>query len=357
MASAAPASIRVARPSILIAGEDQPDIAAGLASLQVIERSDGLFRCEALIANWGTKNNALGFLFFDRKLLDFGKAFAVRIDRETVFEGRIMGLEAHFPNRQQARLTVLSEDRFQDLRMTRRTRSFADISDADLMRQIANDHSLQTDIQLSGPTHKVLAQVNQSDLAFLRARAREVDARLWMADGRLRVRRGSDAGGDAIELTHGSGLREFSVLADLAEQRTSVIVSGWDVAGKSELKHEATSDAIQPELDGGQSGAEVLNAAIGPRKEAFVRTVPLTSQETQAAAEALFREQARRFVRGRGVAEADGRLRVGRRVDVRGVGPLFSGKYDLVEVRHLFDRRRGVRTEIAVERPGLGQAH
>jgi phage protein D len=322
----------------------------------VVETLDGLFRCEAVVGNWGTKNNALGFLYFDRQLLDFGKTVTIRIDRETVFEGRIMGLEAHYPDRQSPRLVILAEDRFQDLRMTRRTRSFADISDADLMQRIASDHGLQSDIQLSGPTHRVLAQINQSDLGFLRERAREVDARLWFADGRLRVRRGSDANGEAIDLTYGSGLKEFSVLADLAGQRTSVTVSGWDVADKRQMKFEATSDAIRPELDGGQSGAEVLDAAIGKRKEAYVRTVPLTSQENQATAEALFREQARRFVRGRGVAEADGRLRVGRRVNLLGLGPLFSGKYELAEVRHLFDRRRGIRTEIAVARPDLGQA-
>jgi uncharacterized protein len=356
MVAAAPASIRIARPSILVAGENQPVLAEGLASLQVIETVEGLFRCEALVGNWGTKNNSLGFLYFDRQLLDFGKAFAVRIDRDTVFDGRIMGLEAHFPDGRPPRLTVLAEDRFQDLRMTRRTRSFANISDADLMRQIAGDHGLQADVELPGPSHRVLTQVNQSDLAFLRERARELDARLWIGDGDLRVRRNGEPGGEVIDLTYGGGLREFSVLADLAEQRTAVIVSGWDVAGKSELRHEATSDAIRPELDGGQSGAEVLGGALGPRKETFVRTVPLTSQETQTTAEALFREQARRFVRGRGVAEADGRLRVGRRVNLRGLGPLFSGKYDLVEVRHLFDGRRGIRTEIEVERPGLGQA-
>jgi Bacteriophage probable baseplate hub protein len=353
--AAAPAAVRIAVPTILVGGEDQPELAEGLASLQVIETIDGLFRCEAVVGNWGSKDNALGYLFFDRQLLDFGKTFTVRIDRETVFDGRIMGLEAHFPDHRTPRLAVLAEDRFQDLRMTRRTRSFAEVSDADLIRQIAGDHSLQTDIQLSGPTHRVLTQVNQSDLAFLRDRVRDLDARLWMSDGKLRVRRGADAGGEAIDLTHGAGLKEFSVLADLAEQRTGVIVSGWDVAAKRELKHEATDDAIRPELDGGRSGADLLSAALGPRKESFVRSVPLTSQETQDTAEALFRRQARRFVRGRGVAEADGQLRVGRRVNLIGLGPLFSGKYDLVEVRHLFDRRRGVRTEVAVERPGLGQ--
>src|SRR5215210_6888194 len=114
MVATAPATIRVADPTILIGGEEQPALVDGLASLQVIETLDGLFRCEALVGNWGTKNNALGFLYFDRQLLDFGKTVAVRIDRETIFEGRIMGLEAHFPDRQSPRLVILAEDRLQD---------------------------------------------------------------------------------------------------------------------------------------------------------------------------------------------------------------------------------------------------
>jgi len=72
--------------------------------------------------------------------------------------------------------------------MTRRTRSFADASDADVMRTVAQDHSLTPDIDVSGPTHKVLTQVNQSDLAFLRERARAVDAEVWV-EGTARTER------------------------------------------------------------------------------------------------------------------------------------------------------------------------
>ena len=54
-------------------------------------------------------------------------------------------------------------------------------------------------------------------------------------------------------------------------------------------------------------------------------------------AEAFFKASARRFVVGRGVAETDSRLRVGSYVDLQGLGPLFSGKYYLSEVRHRFD--------------------
>ena len=157
-----------ARPSILIGGQDKPELAAGLLSLAVSEDVCGLYRCEATFGNWGTSNGAPGYLYFDRSLLDFGKQLQVKVGDVALFDGRIMALEAQYPEGQPPRITVLAEDRLQDLRMTRRTRSFNDQSDADVAQKITNDHGLTPQIDLGGPTHKLLAQVNQSDLAFLR---------------------------------------------------------------------------------------------------------------------------------------------------------------------------------------------
>ena len=85
--------------------------------------------------------------------------------------------------------------------------------------------------------------------------------------------------------------------------------------------------------------------------------MPVTAREGQAAADAFFRMSARRFVTGRGVAEASVGLRVGKQVELKGLGPLFSGKYTVTAVRHRFDTARGIRSEFEVERPGIGQAH
>jgi hypothetical protein len=57
------------------------------------------------------------------------------------------------------------------------------------------------------------------------------------------------------------------------------------------------------------------------------------------------------------VADVTSQLLVGTKLEVLEVGPLFSGKYYVTEVRHLFSLdMRGIRTEFTVERPGLGQA-
>jgi phage protein D len=347
---------RVGRPSFVLGGEGESDLAERLLQMLVVEDTAGLYRCEALFGNWGTSDGGVGFLFFDRKKLDFGKAFQVKHGDDTLFDGRIMGLEAHFPEGDKPQLCVLAEDRFQDLRMTRRTRTFTDADDASVFRQISGHHGLSADVDLTGPTHKMLAQVNQSDLAFLRERARAIDAELWMEGNKFRAQSRSRRNGGTAKLTRDADLREFTVLADLAGQRTSVFANGWDVVGKSALQYEATASVLGGELNGDTSGASILESTVGTRKEALAHTLPLTSEETRVQAEAFFKMTARRFVTGRGVAESSGKLRVGNFVDLQGLGPLFSGKYYVTEVRIRFDGVKGIRTEFLAERPGLSHA-
>src|ERR671932_422066 len=100
-----------ARPTISVDGRDRAELGQGLLSLQVVESSEGLYRCEANFGNWGSVNNGLGYLYFDRGLLDFGKSLQVRFGPDVLFEGRIMGLEGRFPDTRPPELCVLAEDR------------------------------------------------------------------------------------------------------------------------------------------------------------------------------------------------------------------------------------------------------
>ena len=358
MPDTARAQIQSSIPRLFVAGERRQALEAELHTLVVREGVDGLYRCEATFGNWNynSETREAGFLFFDRRVLDFGKRFVVKLEDDSVFDGRVTGLEAQFPAGQAAALTVLAEDRFQDLRMTRRTRTFFDTTDAAAFNQIATDHGLTPSISLQGPTHKVLAQVNQSDLAFMRERARTLGAELWMSGSTLNVKSRSDRGATTLQLTLGSELQEFDVLADLARQRTSVSASGWDVSQKGGVSHEATESLISGELGGDTSGVSILQQQFGARKESLAHTVPFNGEEAQAAAEGYFRMSARRFCVGRGVAGKNAALRVGNVVNLRALGPLFSGKYYLSEVTHLFDLAKGFRTEFTAERPGIGQA-
>ena len=346
--------IKIARPVVAVDDADDASLSGGLINLVITEDASGLYRCEATFGNWGANDASPDYLYFDRRKLDFGKGLKIKYDGATLFDGRVMALEGQFSDRGPRNIAVLAEDRFQDLRMTRRTRTFNDTSDADVFSRIANDHGLTPNVDVSGPTHKVLAQVNQSDLAFMRERARTLDAEIWVDGGRLFVKSHASRDAGTRKMAYGGELHEFSVIADLAHQRTSVFVNGWDVAGKTGLQYEATDSVVGNELNGGLSGASILQKAFGQRREAIAHTVPLTAQEAQTEAESYFKQMARRFVVGRGVCEASAKMRVGAYVELDALGKLFNGKYYLTEVRHLFDFAHGIRTAFKAERPGLG---
>lgn len=349
------------RPTIKIDGTEQRELSEGLLqSLLIEETTLGLFRCEARLANWGTPADAdrADFLLFDGRIVDFGKEIAIELGPpgsvRRVFQGRISALEAQFPKERPPELTVLAEDRFQDLRMERRTRTFEDSTDSDAMNEIISQHGLTAEIDVDGPTHRVLTQVNQSDLAFLRERAAAVDAELWLEERTLHIQaRARRAAGD-VTLTYGAELLEFSVMADLAHQRSAVKVSGWDVAGKEAIDVEAGESAVSSELDGRRSGGAALGRALAERTERVGLATPLSQQEAQALADARYCRRARRFLTGVGVADGNPAIQVGGAVDLRGLGTLFDGKYYVTTVRHTYDLINGYRTTFEVERPGVG---
>jgi phage protein D len=358
-----------ASPGFEINGNEQPQLNDSLLTLMVEETTEGLSRCEACFGNWGTVNDAVNYLYFDRTHLDFGKEITVTMNSvngtEKVFKGKISALEGQFPQMESPQLVVLAEDAAQSLRVTRRSRTFENVSDVEVFEQIATEHGLQSEVNISGPNHTIMAQLNQSDLAFLRERAQQIGVELWIQDEKLHVQnrlnrqqQGGDSTAEYLEYEYNrpdspkNQLLEFSVIADTANQYTQVMVSGWDIQAKDTISYKATDEVLGTELNGDESGARIVKTT---RVDRITCPHPLTSMEAQTLAEAAFRAQARRFVVGTGKVAGDPHIRVGRIIDLQNLGSLFSGTYYITEARHLFSREEGYTTEFVVERVGIGR--
>jgi hypothetical protein len=347
-----------ARPTVYVDGQEADALGDGLQSLMVEETSAGLYHCEATFANWGPVSGTTGYLYFDRQTLDFGKPLRIEcgggVAAGQIFDGRITSMEGRYMRERPPELLVLAEDRLQDLRMTRRTRAFEQISDSYLFQQIASAQGLTPDIDVTGPTYPVLAQVNQSDLAFMRDRARAIDAEVWVTSTTLHAQARSRRNAGAVVLTLGKGLYECTVNADLAEQVSGFAVSGWDVSAKQAIQYRATDSVLAGELPSSDTGgSSVLGTAIGTRDQQVVHLAPFSSTEAQALAEARYRRAARRFVVAHGMAEGDSRVIVGAQLTLAGLGAMFDGQYYVTRTRHVFDSDRGYRTQFAAERPGI----
>jgi len=345
-----------ARPAIEVDGQARARLDAGLLRLAVRDGVDGLSTCEAEFGNWGVgEQEHLGHVWFGRDVLEFGKTLRIKLGDDLLFEGRILAIEATFPPTSAPTIVVRADDRLQDLRMTRRTRQFEGSSDADLVRLIANDHGLQADVNLNGPTWPLIVQANESDLAFLRRRMLAADADLAIQDGKVHVRSRPQRTEPELTLTRGNQLRDIRLTADLAHQRTAVHCTGWDVSGKQAVDERAEASCLSNEADGADSGPQVLQQALGARQDTIAHRHPDDSAGARTEAESHFKLLARRFVRGVGEADANTRLRPGARVNLQGLGPLFNGAYGVNDVIHRFDTQRGLRTEFTVERAWIGR--
>jgi phage protein D len=343
-------------PDVTLDGDVPERMAGLLVSVTVEESVAGLARGEVRLDNWTSRAEGPGYFLVDRRTVDFGKRLQVRAgppdERAVIFDGHITGIEADFAPDAGPTLVLLAEDALQDLRMTRRSRTFEESTDKDVIESVATDHQLRSEVDLDGPTHAAICQLNQSDLAFIRDRALPYGADVWTDGTTLFVGRRED---DPIVLRHGKELLAFRVLADLALQATEQRVGGWDPEIKGAVVGTADQSALGADLGRDVGGGRLLSDAFQDRPAIATMHRAVSAEEADVIAKGLYRERARRFVTGSGVVDGIPGLRAGRSVTVTDLGAVFDGTYRLSRVLHRYDRAAGYRVEIEVERSGIGR--
>jgi uncharacterized protein len=354
----AEALLSSAAPVFKVDGNVSGELARDLLWLEVSEDVNGLKQlCARFVAAGGSSDPAAGRIpYLDGDPLDFGVALEVSIGppgtERTIFSGAVSALEASFEEAAAPDVGVFAEDALMKLRMTRRSRSYERQSDGDIARAIASEHGLSADVAADGPTYDVVQQFDQSDLAFLRDRARYVQAEIYVRDSTLHFATRTNRSAPAVTLVQGNQLLAVQVRADLAHQRTKVKVGGYDAQGRERIDEEAGSEAIQAEATSGRSGPEVLERAFGAREAVRVREAPLTGSEAAAWAKAEMLRRARTFVTVSATTNGTPDLEVGSNVTLERVGAPFEGDgYYATRVRHTFDLVEGLRTHFEAERP------
>lgn len=356
------ALLQASVPIFTVDGQVKGELARDLTRLEIEEDTAGLRRLRARFLAWGPtpSSDEESRLYLDGTVFDFGKTIKASIgpsgsDR-TLFDGFISAIEMHVSERTPGEVAVLAEDRLMDLRMSRRMRTYENVSDEDLARRIASDHGLTPNVSAQGPTYDVVQQWNMSDLAFLRERARLVQAEVWTSEQTLYFKARPDRQATAVILTLGENLLAAQIRADLAHQRTTVKVSGYDAQNRDVIEEEAGSSAIQSEIARGRSGPSVLSQAFGDRVSYRVREAPLNSGEARDWARAEMLRRSRQFVVAVGTALGSPDLIVGSELDLQDVGaPFEGGGYYVTRMCHTYDINVGHRTRFEAERGWIGQ--
>ena len=165
-------------PTVSVDGVSNALLESSVTSMIIEDANDGLATCEIAFQNAGATDAGVGFPLIDEQLIDFGSELRLEAGGGdaygSIFDGTVTGLEVGFHQHDTARLTVLGADRFQELRRRRRTRVFEDMTDAEIIGVVGREHGLTVDVVGGDVEHRALAQFDQSDLAFIRERARRI---------------------------------------------------------------------------------------------------------------------------------------------------------------------------------------
>jgi uncharacterized protein len=240
--------------------------------------------------------------------------------------------------------------------MTRRMRTYRDATDADIASQLAGEHGLGADVAADGPRYDVVQQLNQSDLAFLRERARLLRAELWCTGRTLHFRTRPQREGTSLTLVQGNHLLSVRLCADLAHQRSAVVVTGYDAPQQRAIDEQAGAEVVDAEVTGGRSGPRLVDRALGTSTTYRVREAALTAEEAGAWARAEMLRRGRRFVTVTGTTRGSSDMVVGSRLRLELVGRPFDGDgYYVTRVTHTFDNLHGFRTRFEAERATINE--
>ena len=283
-----------------------------------------------------------------------------------VFDGEITTVEAELgaslAGEPVLELTVIGHDRSHRMHRKTTTRTFRQVTVADIARKMAQEHGLRvgTIAQLGGGAAEVRHQVGETDWAYLSRLVRNHGGELDIAGGALHILDPDKTKAAAAELVFGENLQRYKPRVSTVGQVAEVTVHGWDPKQKQEIVQTAKPKGSTPidgsKIDGQVSGTTVLipDAAISTTAEA--------KAQAQAAARSIGHER----VQATAAAAGDPKLLAGEYVAISGVGTRFGGTHRIVSATHVYGVRgyttrltlgAGGRPLAEAVRGGSGRAH
>src|SRR5437763_9476487 len=224
----APLQTYSARPTVRIAGQALPLLSANIARMAAREQQGGLSSLElALYDVLSFGAGSAGHGATAGSPLQLGADIAIYAGDtaapQEIFQGTVTAIEAEVGPHTSPLFTMLAEDRLWKARRTRKSRVFEQSSPADIARRIAGDHGLRPEIR-DGLDQPVAdwAQMNESDLAFLRRILARFDADLQVVEDRLQAGPIAGEARATLRLAMGNQLLRARITADLADQGSEV---------------------------------------------------------------------------------------------------------------------------------------
>lgn len=350
---------------ILVNGSQlEADVSYEIEQLTVVSKPDTLDTFTFTIANPMPKMRWTHTT--DGDLFKEGSAVKIKMgyvdDLQDMIDGEITQITPSFPADGVPTVEIQGHNLLHRLRGTNNTRTFQNASDKDIAEQIGQKLNLQVQADDPGTQYEYVMQPNQTDLEFLRERARKVHFELVVKDKILFFRKSAEVTPKTYTLVWAQAqkavatgseilpLTTFSLQMNATAPPSKVQSRGWDPTTKQAITSTADSSDQTSPMNGSQEGGNVPSSAYGTDRTLVHVQTPFGSQsECDEHAKASYNNQAMGLVTGTAETIGVPDLRSGTVIQMLGVGLRFEGEYMIDEATHAIGGS-GYKTSLTVKR-------
>lgn len=273
-------------------------------------------------------------------------------DVQEVLVGEITSLIPQFRRNSDDLLIVKGHNPLLRLNRGKVTKAFLEMTDSDILTEIASLSGLGVDIETVGTNRLFMVQNNQTNMDYLLKMAKKYDCRIWIEDGTLMFKRVESGDSADVVLEVGKTLLDFYPVMDTASLITKVEVRGWDnEAGEVVLGSAGVGD-ITNIIGGSTLGNQQVEDNFGDRLEQITDTTIIDTESADQMALDLLTQNSMEFIKGSGTCEGNYNICAGKMIELKEIGGPFEGKYYTVGVKHTFNSVTGYTTSFEVVRNG-----
>jgi uncharacterized protein len=278
--------------------------------------------------------------------IEIGAPIEIAVGKEStpIFMGELVGVEGNYKGGQTTRLTLRAMNKMHRLLRKRKSLTFTEKTDQQILSQVAKDADLTLEWQhKSSITYKHVYQHNLSALEFIRVRAARMGCHVWCWDNKLFVKE-PDLGqtsGVTLSVDKEASLRGFTPRISSASVVNKVTVKGWN----PETKELITGQATAQNSPLGSQNAVAASGNLG-NEETFTVDHPIWSaEEANALAKARLRELNLTFITGEAEMEGNPKVEMGKSIEIEAnamdSGDVFNGKYYVGGITHRHTMPKG----------------
>jgi len=252
-------------------------------------------------------------------------------DEQTLFEGVVVKHGIKISGENDARLVVECRDKAVKLTVGRKNANFVDSKDSDIMTKLISGAGLDAAVTASTTQYKELVQYYATDWDFLLSRAEANGFLVIVEDGKLTVGPPKTSGSSELKVAYGVDLHEFHADLDAMTQLASVKGVSWDPKNQAIVEGQKPPQTLNSQ---GDLDSATLAKVVGLDSFRLQTPAPMEQSALNDWAEARQVKAGLSRIRGRMKFQGSAKARLGKLIELGGVGNRFNGNVYVSAVQH-----------------------